>query len=254
MTIDFSNSPNPADTESPMFAPIPAWERGKKRRSDGSTSPQSVDTVAAEGRSFAPSAPVSSRTDFADPATSTFAAAPAYATRTTVRKRSAAPLIVGAGIILVAGLAAAGWYATQPATQGVAELTPGSATTTTTTTPAPAPAAAATPAPRQLAISTASPAPPAIRPAATHTITTTTTHAAPTPRNPVAGATARAVLPAGPQAYAATASTLPPTSPTTPAFHGLATALTPAPVQSAPAAEVPAPAATSPAPTETAPQ
>ncbi len=251
MTIDFSNSPNPADTESPMFAPIPAWERGKKRRSGGITSPQSVDTVAAEGRSFAPSAPVSSRTDFADPATSTFAAAPAYATRTTVRKRSAAPLVVGAGIILVAGLAAAGWYATQPASQGVAELTPGSATTTTTT---PAPPAAATPAPRQLAINTASPAPPVIRPAATHTITTTTTHAAPASRNPIAGATARAVLPAGPQAYAPTASTQAPTSPTTPAFHGLAPALSPAPVQSAPAAEVPAPAATSPAPTETAPQ
>ena len=204
MPTDFTS--NPADepirseSETPMFAPIPAWERGKKRRGFGGGR---SSRVAAEPRSFAADAvegdvvtgaavredlrPYETRSEaMADslaptPATDTaFAATPAYATRTAVRKNSAAPVAIAAGIILLGGLAAAGWYYSQPHGQGVAELTPGStATTTTTTAGAPTPGE-----PQQLAQADAAPpaaaAPP---PPAAHakTTTTTTVHSAPAP-------------------------------------------------------------------------
>ena len=148
MSNDFSpiNTPN---GETPMFAPVPSWERGKKRRSFGGRGSR----VAAEPRSFAPefspepgdpvpTRPVTlsedarayeARMDTVDPTDTSFATAPIYAGATARRNNGAAPIALAAGIILLGGLAAAGWYAYQPHDGGVAELTPGSPATTTTT-------------------------------------------------------------------------------------------------------------------------
>jgi hypothetical protein len=167
--------------ESSMFAPIPAWERSKKRRGFGRGS------RSAEPRSFAPpaldetpeTAAVPGAGPAIDPAIDSpaidsevpiadagFAAAPAYATRAKA-KPSRAPVAIAAGIVLIGGVAAAGWYYSQPHGQtGVAELTPGGAATTTTTTTGTAVPNAAPPA--QVAQNT----PP---PAAARTSTTTRT-------------------------------------------------------------------------------
>ena len=72
--------------DSPMFAPVPAWERGKKRRN--------VGRRVAEPRSFAPSAaaaaePEVDRLSDVDPVSSDFAAPPVYATRTRAKSSSA---------------------------------------------------------------------------------------------------------------------------------------------------------------------
>ncbi|MGZ6016434.1 MAG: hypothetical protein ACXWKM_11880, partial [Phenylobacterium sp.] len=149
---------NPTDTpieDSPMFAPVPAWERSKKRGMFGGGRKPAA-RVAPEVRTFDPepavtpaaapfgAEPAVDRLSDVDPVTSTFAAAPTYATRTT-GKSSAAPVAIIAGLVLIGGVAAAGWYYTQPHGQaGVAELTPGGSTTTTTaqTTTAPSDAAA----------------------------------------------------------------------------------------------------------------
>ncbi len=165
MTIEPTNTPI---DDSQMFAPVPSWERGKKRRSLGRR-------VAAEPRSFAPAVGADpildaqmtetkvERLSDADPANSSFAAPPVYATRART-KSSSAPVAITAGLILIGGIAAAGWYYTQPHGQtGVAELTPGGATTTTTTSDSTTTAAP----PSQMAQN----APP---PAAVRTTTTTT--------------------------------------------------------------------------------
>jgi hypothetical protein len=261
MSTEFTNTPNPADTESPMFAPIPSWERGKKRRSFGGSAPSTgsapSSVAAAEERSFAPADPVGERTIRAqtagvDTTGTEFAGTPTYATMTT-RKNNAAPIAIAAGLVLLGGLGAAGWYATQSHTQGVAELTPGAATTTTTTTNAP-PAPAA-PAARQLAVQDtlppmARPAPAVARPApatpkvATHTATTTTmARRAPAPK-PVSRSVGDTSV---------NAAALAPATPATPAFHGLAPA--PAPSAAAPAPQVltPAPTQSVNPPAETAP-
>src|SRR4051812_9232202 len=134
MPTDFSDRPDPND--SPMFAPVPAWERNKKRRGFGraarTTTPMADATVpeavAGEPRSFTAEREdlslAAARKDHVDPTDttfaedSTFAGTPAYAARPAARRSSAAPLAITAGIILVGGLAAAGWYATQPHDQG----------------------------------------------------------------------------------------------------------------------------------------
>lgn len=142
---DFSTPVNP---DSIPFAPMPAWERGKTRRSLAGG-----DAVAAEPRTFSAepitTRPVTrpttltddarayeargheARMDRVDPAETAFAAEPVYATRTAVRKTSAAPIAIMAGLILLGGVAAAGWYYSQPRDAGVAQLTPGSTITTT---------------------------------------------------------------------------------------------------------------------------
>jgi hypothetical protein len=169
------------DGEGSMFAPIPSWERGKSRRSFGGRGTR----VAPEARSFAPNDTTVESAPFVDTETSDFAATPVFASRTTVRKgNGAAPIAIAAGVILLGGLAAAGWYATQPHDQGVAELTPGSSVTTTSTSaPAAGPATPDAALPGQMAQNTtqASAAPAA----ATHAriITTTQTRGPMTQHN-----------------------------------------------------------------------
>ncbi|MDB5499851.1 MAG: hypothetical protein JWP28_3882, partial [Phenylobacterium sp.] len=208
MTIDFSatpdNSPTTNESDSPMFAPVPAWERGKKRRGFGGgrtsrvaeeprsfASEPETTTAAAEPGAYAfdPIGPTGSAQPTESQPTdnqageSMFAGTPSYAGVTARRKGSGA-VAIAAGIILLGGLGAAGWYYTQPHDSGIAQLTPGSPTTTTTTT-----AAATDTSSDQLTQATAPPSTPpaampgastaasATPPATTHSTTTTTTTA-----------------------------------------------------------------------------
>jgi hypothetical protein len=267
MPTDFtSTDSDPISTESPMFAPVPAWERGKKRRSFGSRGSR----VAPEPRSFAAElsadpelAPatvktrpvVAQREEIVDLPDETFAAAPVFASSTAARKgNGAAPIAIAAGLILIGGLAAAGWYATQPHDQGVAELTPGASSTTTTGDTTTAVATA----PAQVAQNTA-PTPP---PVAAKPVTTTTVHSSgPTvSRTTVARARPAPRSAADVGSDASTRASAPPPMPMpTPAPAPAAAAPAPlvlnipqqaAPVPTAPA-ETPQPTQTAPAPAPT---
>ncbi len=196
-------------TDSPMFAPIQSWERGRKRRGVGSSR---QTTTAPEARVIA-TEPAAERMDRSDTAQAlgaepAFAAAPPYATSRSARKTSAAPLAIAAGILALGGLAAAGWYASQPHQQGVAQLTPGQSVTTTTTAPV-AVASNEPAAPQAVATTVETPA---------ATTTQTTTHVSSADRAPVrarppaarsvgdAGVNASATLPGGPQPYSGSAT------------------------------------------------
>jgi hypothetical protein len=264
MSNDFTPI-NPTDNDAPMFAGVPSWERGKKRRTTFGK------RVAAEPRSFAPeyaaepgdaipTRPVTlsddarayeARMDTVDPtdttfADPTFAGGATFADRTSRKGNGAMPIMVAAGIILVGGLAAGGWYATQPHNAGVAQLTPGSAATTTTTE-----VAATAPLPGEQQIAQAAPAPAPVR----STTTTTTT----APKAAVSHTTVTRVAPARSAATvgvnASTAAPMPVAPAPTPAPP--AAAAPPAPLvltlppQAAPPATT-APAET-PLPTQTAP-
>lgn len=185
MPTDFTSSdsdPISTESESPMFAPTPSWERGKKRRGFGRGS---VSRVAPEPRSFAaelsaepdpmiaatPTRPVYVRTEeVVDRPDAAFAATPVFASSTAARRgNGAAPIAIAAGIIMIGGLAAAGWYATQPHDSGVAQLTPGEVTTTTVATTAGDTTTAQAAAPTQVAQTIT---PPAV--AKSSSVTTTT--------------------------------------------------------------------------------
>jgi hypothetical protein len=284
MTIDFSSTPNDSlantESEGSMFAPVPAWERGKKRRMFGGRARSTDSTrVAEEPRSFAAETqadtlagdqpayafdPIGATDDDAV-ATATepaFAGTPSYASVTARRKTSVAPVAITAGVVLIGGLAATGWYMTQNHTTGMAELTPGSTATTMTTAMAgnQAPTADAAPQALPAASASASAAPAA---PVTHTATTTTTHSsapatashrtavaharAPASRSASdAGSNASATLPATPQPYQPSSSAAAPTPP----------AATPAPppvLNIPPTTTQAAPVETAPAPTQTAP-
>ncbi len=166
MTTDISatpdNSPTNTSADSPMFAPVPAWERNNKRRGFGG------GRSAAEPRSFEP-APAIDAMGGVDPTDANFAAGPTFADRTRKPASSNVPVAIVAGLIVLGGIGAAGWYAMQPhGAPGVAELTPGAATTSTTTT---------TPDGSTTAVAQNTPLPAAAAPPATKAITTTSTTA-----------------------------------------------------------------------------
>jgi hypothetical protein len=213
-----TTTPNTTADESPMFAPIPSWERNKKR-GFGSTS-----RAAAEPRSFAPvereayleTNPEIDRVSQVDPANTAFAAAPVYATRTQA-KSSSAPVAIAAGLILIGGMAAAGWYYTQPHGQtAVAELTPSAATTTTTSETATAPVAASA----QTQMAKTAPAPVTVK---TKT-TMATTRTASVSRTRAPAASSRAAVD-----HSANASATAPMRAPTPSVAPPAAAATPAP-------------------------
>ncbi|WP_372784395.1 hypothetical protein [Phenylobacterium sp.] len=284
MTIDFSatpdNGPTSTETESSMFAPIPSWERGKKRRGlsrafgGGRTTrvaeeprsfvaepDRSLETgvLAGDQRAYAfdPIAPTNAAMAEAEPA---FAGTPSYANVSARRKSNAAPVAIAAGIVLLGGLAATGWYMTQNHTVGVAQLTPGAVTTTTTTAAGDEVQTAQnlTPQAALPAASESASAPTAAAPAATHVTTTTTTHsAAPasaTHKTTTTVARARPARSAG-EASADVSATAP--AQAAPAPVQAAPTPTPAAplVLTIPAAPAQAaPVQTAPAPTETPPQ
>jgi len=265
MSTNFTseNDPTLNATDSSVFAPVPAWERNKKRGMFGGRS-----RVAAEPRTF-DEAPTTlsddarvyeARMDATDPVVgepivgdSVFAGTPIYANRPARKGNGAAPIAIAAGVILLGGLAAAGWYASQPHDQGVAQLTPGATTTTTVASSAADSTLPQGPSTAQVAQNTT---PPAV----THSRTVTTTSRAPAassrttvtrtapPRaaadnaaNASAVAPAPQAAPAAPPASAAPAPALkldlPPAAPTTSA---------PAEAPAAPQTVTPTPPTTTP--------
>jgi hypothetical protein len=271
MPTDFSATPDESPingtADGSVFAPVPAWERNKKRRGFGG------GARASEPRSFAPSVDPLTATPVADSMTplettdGSFASGATFADRTRKSASSKVPMAIVAGLIVVGGVGAAGWYAMQPhGASGVAELTPGSSSTTTST-----PSGSVT---TQVAEATtpATPAAPAEK-ATTTTTTARTAHGAiahkttTTVRSRAASDTAADASTTAPMPQAAPApqpaapAAAPPAAAATPAPAAplvlnlpqstapqtTAPADTPAPVQSAPA-----PAAT-PAPTQTPP-
>ncbi|WP_411286966.1 hypothetical protein [Phenylobacterium sp.] len=192
-----------AESEPTMFAPVPSWERGKKKRGFGAKKAVAVDPIVTTsaaglgatadpmdaeltGRSFA-QAPAYVAPLYSDTPAPTTRIDPLLGPTTSVRDDNA-PLVapigrtaatsakrqgglpvaaIGAGVLALGALVAGGWYATQPR-DNVAELTPGVADSTTTTAMAPIDPALAAPA--------------ATVPAQTTTTTTTTVRAtAPAP-------------------------------------------------------------------------
>lgn len=207
MSVDFNSKPiaepGLGESDTPMFAGVPSWERNRKHRGFGG------------GKSRAAAAePVASLNAADGPVSeSAFVTAPAYTKRAVRKSGGVAPLAIVAGIVAIGGLAAAGWYASQPRETGVAELTPG---TESVAPPIVAPAdLAANTAP--LASEPATAAPPAPMSAKAPTpgarASTRVASAAPARVRPErsnsaedAGVNTSATLPAAPQPYTGTAA------------------------------------------------
>jgi hypothetical protein len=253
MSADFNATPqdNPTtnESETPMFSGVPSWERNRKRGLFGGKS--RAAEPAGEPMDDRPAMildePTAAHADTVDAPSDAFAGAPAYASRTVKKRGSAAPIAIAAGIIAIGGLAAAGWYATQPHEAGVAQLTPGTETTTA--------AAAVSPPPPEMAANTAptrapdeaaeqatpvAPAKAVTPPARTTTrMATARTRPAPVSRSAEeAGVNTSATLPAAPQPYSSTTTTPAPADTTT---------------VSPPAEAAPPPVNAGPAPTQAAP-
>ncbi|ACG77010.1 hypothetical protein PHZ_c0596 [Phenylobacterium zucineum HLK1] len=149
---ELNNTHNTGDAEGSLFAPIPAWERGKKRKGLGRGKPAAAAApVAAEPRSFdSPTdRPAMDRPAMDRPMTETrpMTGTAAYAdedahgeaglvapigrTRTRTggpaRKSGMPAAALAAGVVALGAVGAAGWYVTQQ-DDGVAELTPAPAT------------------------------------------------------------------------------------------------------------------------------
>jgi hypothetical protein len=225
-----------------MFAGIPSWERNRKRRSfGGGKSRPAAPTVAAE--------PVTPRNAaYMEPTDTAFAAEPVFAT-STVKKSGGgvAPLAIAAGIVAIGGLAAAGWYASQPHETGMAQLTPGTESVAPPAATMPQVASNLAPMPGESATApTAAPTPARTETPAPRA-TTRVAAAAPARARPAqsasaedAGVNTSATLPAAPQPYSGTA-----VAPSAPADV--------APV-SPPVEAAPQPVNPAPAPVEAAPQ
>jgi cytoskeletal protein RodZ len=251
MSNDFSPINTPS-SDTPMFAATPSWERGKKRRSFAGRD----EPVTAEPRSFGDvetpttlsddARAYEARTDTAGINDTSFAAAPVYAARPARKGNGAAPIAIAAGVVLLGGLAAAGYYAYQPHNTGIAELTPGS-TATTSDAASTAPAASE----QQVAQNT----PPA---AAARTTTTTTTSRTKAPaRSTVTHAASRSVSDTAANASATAPVQAAPAPMPTPAAPTAAAPPAPLVLNIPPAVAVgaaaPATEAPAPAPTQTPP-
>lgn len=121
--------------ESPSFAPVPAWERGKRHvrsKSPVEPAPNTLDApLASSGRNEAglrsdPLGEPFVLTTRPTLATPVIEDSPVSYGRKAAKRDNSMPLIMGAGVLTLATLGAAGWYATQPRDEGVPELTPGS--------------------------------------------------------------------------------------------------------------------------------
>ncbi|HEY8572001.1 hypothetical protein [Phenylobacterium sp.] len=300
MSMDHTSSPQGSDTgssadDTPMFAPIPSWERGKKRRGLGAGRSSSAPAAAAattattgdvqtshlqathdghlhdspNGASMTETRPMvedpyvtpAASSVYDEPVTHT-ASEPALAApigrthTTTVKRKGGVPVAaLAAGVVALGGLAAAGWYASQPKGD-VATLTPGAPgeaaiapdTTTAAMAAAAPPVTPAVPAATTRTTTTASVAAPAsVR-------RTTTTRTASVRTRPAAtaatgvSADASATLPGGPQPYADTGATAPTTVNPAPALPSTPP-VEPAPAPSASSATPATPATPAPEPT-----
>lgn len=247
MSVDYTRGQDgePVNTgdDASMFAPTPIWEKNnRRRRGSGRARP----SAAATG----PAADVTSAEATREAAMSPNGDAVVTRDRTVARRGgSIAPAAIAIGVIVLAALAAAGWYATR-SNSGMAQMTPGA--------PATAPATAITPGSGTLAANTAPAAPPSAAtpatpveqvthettttkttPAATTTTRRRTTHSrtlAAAPERPVTStaATGAGVNTGVTTSAASTGSVNPPSSTTAP----------PAPSSAAPPPIAPAPTVT----------
>lgn len=293
MSVDYTRTegePTP-DSESSMFAPTPLWDRKAKGRGarrnmfrgqpeeTGATSAAMTGAAGGVAADRVMTDDATRETAMSPNGDDAFVASPTR--RTTVRRdRSMAPAAVVVGLVAIAALAAAGWYATRP---GDTVLTPGGPNAAPATSVAAAPPAASAGG-ANLAANT--PPAQAAAPAATHTATTRATHtttqmasAAPvtrrhttrttvtaTPERPVvarsatgAGVNTGAAVPVLPVPPAATVSQTPagavPSVPQTaapPPAVGPTTAVTP-PVSATPTTPSPTPSTATPTPGVTSP-
>lgn len=273
------------EDESPMFAPVPAWERGKKRKglggmmapkrvaetrtfetTDATTYRDERPAMAAATGAGLTAATMDTRRDAYDTTTTTttttandgaFAAPIGRTSRTATRKsKGGVPgAAVALGVLALAGVAGAGFYMAQDDEPAVAELTP---MTTDTSGPALATAPMAPPVEtRPTQVASAEP----VRASATTTrrVTTARVRPASAPSAAEAGinASGTATLPSGPQPYStlqgATAGTPAPVTPaptvTPPVTEQPAAIPATPPIAAEPAPANPAPTAAAPAPT-----
>lgn len=190
MSVDYTRTTGvetPEESESSMFAPAPIWDRRKGKGSGRAFFEQNADRDTSMDReihtdtgstALGAAAGMAGGAAMADEATRETAMSPSgddapyMATtrdRTVVRRdRSMAPAAVGVGLVALAALAAAGWYATRPADK---TLTPGGATSTTIATTS----GSTTTMPTQMAANTPS-ADAAAAAAATPHVASTTSH------------------------------------------------------------------------------
>lgn len=166
MSVDYTRGPGdgPANTEADasMFAPTPIWDKGSRRRRGGRSRADDPMAAGAAGPDMGREEAMSPNGDAIAPRPR--AAAP--------RRSSIAPAAIVVGVLVLAALAAAGWYATRSNT-GMAQMTPG----------APAgsvPATAITPNADAAMAANTTPSP-GTAPGATTTQTTVTHHVTSTP-------------------------------------------------------------------------
>jgi hypothetical protein len=269
MSVDFNSTPlnGPTNTESdtPMFAGVPAWERNAKRRgglfggskkrpaatAGAAQAPVEFSETHSETRASDISTGVTHEPAYVapvEPTDTSFATAPVYSTRTVKKGRTGLPMAVAAGVVALGGLAAAGWYASQPHDTGMAQLTPGTESTAPVAPPAEMAAAtapAATPAPAMAkpimpARAETAPARTTTRVAAARTRSATPARSA-----EAEGVNTAATLPAAPQAYSGSAATPQAPADVSASIPAPATSA-PAPVEAAPAPATPPAAATPP--------
>ncbi|MET0273052.1 MAG: hypothetical protein ABW360_08685, partial [Phenylobacterium sp.] len=270
MSTNFTGS-EPDLTTAPsdsLFAATPVWDRAsKKKRGFGSktaktAAPVTVSETLVETRpTYVEKAPTAEQIAarelraerlrdepiaYREPIPATTAGVeaplvadttPIYATRAAAAKRSSsmAPLAVGAGILVLGGLAAAGWYATRD--DGVTTLTPGSTSTAaleTATTPiSPAPIEVAANEQVAPAVTQTTTTVRAEAPARRVTTSTTRTRPAPAASATDAGVNT-AAIPSAPMPYAATTGESVNTSATAPTTVNPGNfVLTPAPAPAA---------------------
>lgn len=259
------------EDEGLLFAPVPAWERGKKRRGlMGGAPKRTAETrtfETAEPRTFettdsttyrderaattaataAGIGAMDTRTGFGPQPTETVISddagisAPIGRTRTTTVRKSNTGVpaaAVALGIVALAGVGAAGWYMSQDNNDRVAELTPGTTDTSSTAlatapmAPTPAPAAAEA---RPTQMAAAEPARTTVRSTATTTRRTTATRTRPAASAGEQGinASGTATIPAAPQPYSTMSGSTAGTATVAP--------VTPAPTTASPPTTEPAP-------------
>jgi hypothetical protein len=250
-----------------MFAGVPAWERNAKRRgglfggskkrpaatAGAAQAPVEFSETHSETRASDISTGVTHEPAYVapvEPTDTSFATAPVYSTRTVKKGRTGLPMAVAAGVVALGGLAAAGWYASQPHDTGMAQLTPGTESTAPVAPPAEMAAAtapAATPAPAPAMAKPIMPARAETAPARTTTrVAAARTRSATPARSAEAeGVNTAATLPAAPQAYSGSAATPQAPADVSASIPAPATSA-PAPVEAAPAPSTPPAAATPP--------
>lgn len=130
MPVESSSHEGTSQTESSMFAPTPIWEQGarKRRRGGRTAADQPRNDPAMDAGEPGAGAGVMGATTAAEPIDAGYETQPADRELRSGRGGMAAGAIA-AGVVVVAGLGALGWYAGQRHDRGMAQLTPGAPAT-----------------------------------------------------------------------------------------------------------------------------